>query len=55
MILRCCPQARVTQLEDLKVRHEELLRNADERLREERLVQDKLKGESEGYPTAADV
>ena len=45
MILRCCPQARVTQLEDLKVRHEELLRNADERLREERLVQDKLKGE----------
>ena len=38
-------QGRVTQLEDGKARHEELLRSADERLREERLVQDKLRGE----------
>ena len=38
-------QGRVTQLEDLKARHEELLRNADERLRGERLTQDQLRGE----------
>ena len=40
-------QGRVTQLEDGKARHEELLRTADERLRQERLAQDKLRGEIE--------
>ena len=36
-------QGRVTQLEDVKARHEELLRTADERLRQERLGQEKLR------------
>ena len=40
-------QGRVTQLEDVKARHEELLRTADERLRQERLGQEKLRGEIE--------
>ena len=32
-------------MEDVKLRHEALLRNADERIREEKMAQDKLKAE----------
>ena len=35
----------MTQLEDVKLRHEALLRNADERIREEKMAQEKLKAE----------
>jgi len=38
-------QLRVTQLEDQKLRHEEMLRNSDERIREERMIQEKLRAE----------
>ena len=32
-------------MEDVKLRHEALLRNADERIREEKMAQEKLKAE----------
>ena len=38
-------QVRVTQLEEVKVRHESMLRTADERIREERAAAEKLRAE----------
>ena len=35
----------MTQLEDLKHRHEGMMRSADERIREEKMVQEKLRAE----------
>ena len=44
-VMTILSQMRVTQLEELRARHEAMQRSAEDRLREERSVQDKLRAE----------
>ena len=44
-VMTILSQMRITQLEELRARHEGMQRSAEDRLREERSVQDKLRAE----------